>query len=596
MVMNMPDEELAHEKTHLSNTVEAIDNRMGQIRESMPAEAAHQETAELLQEGHVAELSHLKRMRPRPYHGRIDFEVSEGTRVVRYLGEYQFGDVSSWTSPIAELFYRPASGKYFVEGQERTARVTLKRVFDIQEAALQSVSDVLRLAPPRELASLPEGASKDGYGEIDILDDPVLAHALEETGQTEKHEIVATIQPEQYQYIAETEASVMVVQGAAGSGKSLIGFHRLAFLLSEFNRLTVRPRADRVIMLGPSLAFWAQAKNLLPSLGWSNIAQTTLREWMISNFTQRPRLESDDRLLRDLMSNQSKLTQQDLEAERFKGSWGMKTAIDDYLARRKRQIYRSLATNLAKTAFKTADGQQRTLDSSTLRRLIPNDDSPLNSARDTFITALRRILGFSGTPRGRVQLNLFASEADNELDELVSREWPRLRLEEEYVKVVDGTERLAARKIEPGARLSETDIAPLLYMDHLLNQHRSHGYEHIIIDEAQDISPLEVHLLNLHSRNSWFTILGDLRQRVAKYRGMESWTELRRVFPHDNVEPFVVQNSYRSTALIGECQSHVCATAATSAPRNGVSYFPRPSRSWAMTARLVQRFRPDGNS
>ena len=240
----------------------------------------------------------------------------------------------------------------------------------------------------------------------------------------------------------------MVVQGAAGSGKSLIGFHRLAFLLSEFNRLSVRPRADRVIMLGPSPAFWAQAKNLLPSLGWNNIAQTTLREWMISNFTQRPRLESDDRLLRDLMSNQSKLTHQDLEAERYKGSWGMKIAIDDYVARRKRQIIRNLLSNLSKTSLRAGDGRRRTLDSSTLRRLIPNDNSPLNSVRDAFMMALRRTLGFSSTPRGRGQLSLFASEADNELDELVSREWPRLRPEEEYIKLVEGTGRLAGRKME----------------------------------------------------------------------------------------------------------------------------------------------------
>ena len=72
----------------------------------------------------------------------------------------------------------------------------------------------------------------------------------------------------------------------------------------------------------------------------------------------------------------------------------------------------------------------------------------------------------------------------------------------------------------------------------------------MVIDEAQEVSPLEVRLLQLHSRNGWFTILGDIRQRMLPYKGLNSWQDLRSVFGSQYSSPLVNRISYRSTTEI----------------------------------------------
>ncbi len=468
MVINIPQEEIQREEAHLASTIEAIDTAAARIREGLPAEAAYQEAAEREQENRLAELASMEAMRSNPYFGRIVVElIGQNGPLSIYVGRHSFlrqgpYDVFSWEAPAARLFYRPGEGLYVFNGQERTAQVTLKREISVQDTRLRSVSDVLRLAPPPEVSALPAG--QGSIATEGIMSSSALDQALNSTGQRELHEIVATIQPDQYSLIAEADSKVMIVQGAAGSGKSLIGLHRLAFLLSPFNGLTDRLSANRVLMIGPSAAFLNYAKNLLPSLGTQPIGQSTLREWLLQRFSQRVRLGQNNRLFQDLMSNQPKFTKNDWEAERFKGSLDMKRIIERYARRRQ------------------------------------------------------------GEPYGH-----FANE---------------------YLRMVESEATLLEKGVTASRPFVDTDLAPMLYMDHLLNGPVRPQYEHIVIDEAQDVSPLEVHLLLMHSRNGWFTILGDLRQRLTPYRGVSNWQELRRVFPQGDAQRYEARYSYRSTAQI----------------------------------------------
>ena len=466
MVMNIPPEEVQQEESHLANTLKAIDSEVANICDRLPAEAAHRDTAELIQQKGLAELDALDRMRPNPYFGRIILTHPERTDPVSvYLGLHHFGSVSNWEAPIARLYYRPGDGRYFVDGRQINAKVTLKRALTIEETKLTSISDALRLAAPPGLEALPAGEDSALAEEFTIGDDRALSRSLEATGLRELHEIVATIQPDQYSLIAETNCKVMIVQGAAGSGKSLIGLHRLAFLLSPFNDMSERdrPKANRVLMIGPSAAFLNYVRNLLPSLVAQPIAQSTLRDWMLQQFSQPIRLGQNNRLFRDLMSNQAKLGESEWAAERFKGSMEMKEIIDRHVWQR-RELHRSFT--------------------------------------------------------------------------------------DEYLRMVESNATLRAKGVTADKPFTDTDLAPLLYMDHLLNRHKLSEYEHIVIDEAQDISPLEVDLLRTHSRNGWFTILGDLRQKLTPYRGVANWQELRWIFPKGDSQRFDARNCYRSTAQI----------------------------------------------
>lgn len=472
MVMNIPPEEIQEEQEHLSSTIREIDAAAARIRQSLPSEAAHQEAAELEQKRRLAELASMEAMQSNPYFGRVVFELTDpnGPRSI-YIGRHSFlrqgpYDVFSWQAPVARLFYRPRDGRYIINGQEQNAQVTLKRELTIEDSQLTAISDALRLTAPIQIEALPSRKDTRLTDESVAEYDSALTRSLEATGQRELQEIVATIQPEQYSLIAETDCTVMIVQGAAGSGKSEIGLQRLAFLLAPDNQMPegFRPQADRVLMIGPSVAFLNFVKNLLPSLETQPIAQSTLREWLLQHFSQRIRLGQNNRLFQDLMSNQPKYTKNAFAAERFKGSLEMKRTIERYVRRRQ------------------------------------------------------------GEPYGH-----FADE---------------------YLRMVESEATLLEKGVTASRPFVDTDLAPMLYMDHLLNGQERPRYEHVVIDEAQDVSPLEVHLLLMHSRNGWFTILGDLRQRLTPYRGVSNWQELRRVFPQGDAQRYEARLSYRSTAQI----------------------------------------------
>ena len=90
----------------------------------------------------------------------------------------------------------------------------------------------------------------------------------------------------------------------------------------------------------------------------------------------------------------------------------------------------------------------------------------------------------------------------------------------------------------------------LAYLDHLLNNSIEPKYRHIVVDEAQDISPIEFKLLAASSLNNWFTVLGDTAQRLTPYRGIRGWREVERVFGRSEIEVQRARRSYRSSRQI----------------------------------------------
>ena len=552
------------ETEHLHDVVSDIDRQIGEIESGLPVRAAYYETADGVQYLQEATRDELQTARPRPYFGRIDLIRSEaGDSETHYFGHLGVaGKVLDWRAPIARLFYRPHETGYDVRGKFWPTQVNLKRTYVIEEGVLKSYTDDLYRSPDSTVVE-PEDS---------------LTYTQPATGRIELSEVVATIQPEQYQYIASTDSNVMVIQGVAGSGKSLVGLHRIAYLLSPHNQMTTRPRADRVIIFGPSQAFLRFIKNLLPSLGQHNIRQTTIRDWMLGCFSQRhPRFQS--RLLGRLMSNRNQPTQLEYDAELYKGSLNMRDLLDRYIAELRREVISELDTITVETHIGTLH-----LGGISVRRIARQfGDLPLNQARDRFVNAVIREMWnrtpFASIPNG---LRLFTDEIDFQVEQQVNNPWPSFGCEYEYHNLLSDEDKvvslsrgvvtndlasvLSASLPDPGKPYEDTDLAPLLYLNYLLDGHDSQNLEHVVIDEAQDISPLEVYLIKLHSRNGVFTILGDLHQRIAPYRGVKNWREIRYVFPIADSDQFYARESYRSTAQIVRFSNRILRRIQSSSP------------------------------
>ena len=272
----------------------------------------------------------------RPYFGRIDFRPmnesssnidsneSEGPTQRRYIGinipavDSLSTGIYSWMAPVAELWYNPdyENAGYTAPKGHIRGKLDLKRHIKIRDGELEEIIEMFRRQLPVT------------DGRMDML-----TEALSETGDGDGHLqiIVETIEPEQYENIANVSDKVLIVQGAAGSGKSEIGLHRIAYLLSPFNGIpeAERPTPSTTLFIGPSQAFLEYAADILPGLGVAeNVEQTKFSDWLIGHLSERVRIAP--KIWNDLL-RYGEMRNFNEEVETFKGSLAMSDAIERHV-------------------------------------------------------------------------------------------------------------------------------------------------------------------------------------------------------------------------------------------------------------------------
>lgn len=206
----------------------------------------------------------LNRLLPSPYFGRIDFsEDGVGVSEQVYIGVSSFVEsnglqflVYDWRTPIASMYYDHSPGPAFYDtpGGRVTGTMELKRQYQIREGRLQNVFDT----------SLTIG---------DELLQQVLGHGADAQMKT----IVATIQKEQNAIIRDDKSRMLIVQGAAGSGKTSAALQRVAYLLYKHRE---RLKADQIVLFSPNPMFNSYVSTVLPELGEENMQQTTFQEYL----------------------------------------------------------------------------------------------------------------------------------------------------------------------------------------------------------------------------------------------------------------------------------------------------------------------------
>jgi len=601
----MPDTASARteERRQLRSCVQRIDELIEEAQEWLSRKKEHAaiegEPAQEMRHIKQKKLDNLRGARPSPYFGRVNF-VRDGSPSESeeryYIGKFwiPLDYVFSWVAPIAALFYNPLSGSYRGERGRVTGTVTLKRALRIQGARLLGLTD-FRLLPP-------------GVEPISTEEEALTSQLSKPKGER-LSDVVATIQPAQYEQIAASPQQVMVIQGVAGSGKSEVGLHRLAYLLSPQNELNLNVSADRVVFLGPSRAFLAYVSNLLPSLNVRDVRQVTVRDWLVSTLSKPVRLEKGDRLLEEQLSPGRRILKDRIRAAKFKGSLTMARVIDRYLLGL-RDSFADCATNLELGRGINVTRAQVTQAIQTSRKF------PLNEQRKRAVS--------------RIAANL-PSEADAfskdsvlaAVESQFQKFWPSLDYTEVYAKLLSDPRALLAaggrtmnemeafvisQSVQAESRVfRREDLAALCYMDHALNERigppKGRGYpalfDHIVVDEAQDVSPLELLLLHRHSRNKSFTILGDMGQRLLPHRGIANWRELGRVFRKESTQSWKALISYRATEEITQYANTVLGRIAPNLPK-AVPYerhgeMPQFVRSKSYTA-MVQAIAKDVKS
>lgn len=265
----------------------------------------------------LQQLKNMKRLLGSPYFGRIDF-VEKGMNFTEkvYIGVSSFVDsegmdflVYDWRTPIASMYYddEPGVAGYDTPSGHITGTMKLKRQYQIRQGKLHNVFDT----------SLTIG-------------DELLQQVLGQGADHQMKSIVATIQKEQNAIIRDDSSRMLIVQGAAGSGKTSAALQRVAYLLYKHReRLT----ADQVVLFSPNPMFNSYVSTVLPELGEENMQQVTFQEYLEYSLSDTFHLEDPfdqmEYILTAQPSNEEEYAAR-LSGIKYKASEAFLMAIQNY--------------------------------------------------------------------------------------------------------------------------------------------------------------------------------------------------------------------------------------------------------------------------
>jgi AAA domain/UvrD-like helicase C-terminal domain len=434
--------------------------------------------------------------------------------------------VVNWQAPIAAPFYTATPSDPEGLDARRVYRCRGNQIRDIEELVFHDLAEAIaegRAPGPVLSDALLESLGRDRSGEL--------------------ADIVSTVQAAQYDVISRDIDQLLVVQGGPGTGKTVVGLHRVSWLL--FNRRD-QLEANDVLIVGPNPAFVRYISSVLPSLGDEAVVQVPLsalgprvRVGRVDPPAVR-RLKGDRRLVRLLqrgLRNRERVTVDDVELR-----------VD---GRRVRLNGRRIATRARQLLGRPHNEAYREL------RAFVIDEVRAVLTR----SGVRDTAAFAVTARG---------DSAREIDNYLERVWPNLTPQAFLVALLSTRQQLVTAALgtlsdaeiemlalPPDTRVgtwqwSADDIPLLDTADALLNGPPA-TYDHIVVDEAQDLSPLQLESVRRRSRTGSMTVLGDLAQATSPW-AHESWDDVVDQLRRDRVpaETVELELGYRLPAEVHE--------------------------------------------
>ncbi|HZG58196.1 HelD family protein [Paenibacillus sp.] len=585
------EEQLAAERETLSKVRRHIERQIDAGEEGMKLTDDFTELA--LNAIRRKELDQLNKSKTRPFFAKVDFrERDQPDREQAYIGRFGLFDratmepiVLDWRSPMASLYYEHAFRDVPVDvklGRRLTFDVLTKRQFEMEKDELVRIYDM----------SESTGANR------------LLLERLEQRGEQKLRDIVETIQAEQNAVLRADAGQALVVQGAAGSGKTTIALHRLAFLAYSYRD---RGAFDNFLIVAPNKLFIDYISDVLPDLGIEGVVQTTWEEALTRHIPLPRGYRFEDAAAKTALFLEPLVPAGPGEASagsggkpggaggerraalatvrlasRLRGSMAMKALLDRYVDRRIEATVPDVDLVLSKAHRLSAEEVKRKFH-------VDFRHYPYVQRRRRLLQALTQwkddcVKEAARTLESRVRAGRYA-ETERRIAEIRELYDRKLAEYAERIKTVElvsfyrnlmskpaniaklleasglageegaDAERLAAyfeeRKAAKKQELEWDDIAPLFYLaNRFYGLGKTKAFSHIIVDEAQDFSPFQLHALTALSASGSMTILGDLAQSIYPYRGLDDWNALAKGVFQSRMSIERLKKSYRSTVEI----------------------------------------------
>ena len=470
-------------------------------------------------------LQRLFRIQNKPYFGSIRFkeEGSEEEDNI-YIGITHVEDkldyyVHDWRSPICSMFYDYETGpaSYKAPSGIIKGNIIKKRQYIIEDAELKHIFD----------------------NDLNISDS-LLQEVLAEESSDKMKNIVNTIQEEQNKVIRNTEDKNLIVEGIAGSGKTSVALHRIAFLLYRIPNLT----SSNVVVFTPNKVFSEYISNVLPELGEDNTYDMIFYDLLCQNINEYKDIEN----FTDFISRYYKGNVDNYDIVKYKQSDEIIKDIDSY-------INNLLST--IKFNNKLEYDNFIEIDTEELNNM-------LNYKYNRF-PLFERIKEISK----RIASNNYegstknASSIEKKLKELLNI---KLDLKDIFNNFYQSEYSKYKDKVNDKYLYYE-DACIFLYIKSLLvGFNTNHVIKEIVIDEAQDYNKLQYLIIKKTFKTSNYTILGDTNQTINPYYKYDSLEELTSIF--ESSKYITLTKTYRSTGKIIDYTNKILGLNHVTAIRN----------------------------
>lgn len=447
-----------------------------------------------------------------PYFGRIDFlEKKENSKVMpTYIGIHTFYDpesratlIHNWRAPVSSMFYDHELGEagYRSPSGEIKGEISLKRQYRIRGGKMEFMIE----------------------SALTVHDD-ILQKELSSNADDKMKNIVATIQREQNRIIRNEDIRTLIIQGVAGSGKTSIALHRIAYLLYTFRDSI---SSKDILIISPNKVFSDYISNVLPELGEETVPETSMEQILSGVLEHKYKYQTYFGLVNELLEKPSSSL---IDRIAYKASFGFISELDKFILHIENTYFKAADVKLTKYITIPApfiEEQYLRFNRYPIRRRF-------DAMADYMLDMLKIQYAFTVTTAGRNLLKkeirlMFAGNNDIQV----------------YKDFFKWTNNPGMFKMRKGHTLEYSDLAPLAYLHLALegNGNQPFRVKHLLIDEMQDYSPIQYKVIQklFPCRK---TVLGDAGQSVNPYGSSTAETIQKSLTASEIMK---LCKSYRST-------------------------------------------------
>ena len=578
----MDEKEFLREKEKLKQVCQKLDTEEKELENNLAKTDSSYEKDSYVR-AHLVYLGHkkimdLRKIKTKPYFARIDFKANGEEKEQLYIGKLSIIDsqtqepiIIDWRAPISNLYYDGRIGKshYKSPGGNVEGEISLKRQYFIENQILEKYSD------------------------IDLkANDELLQIALEEKADDRLKNIVATIQGEQNNIIRADMNKALIVQGVAGSGKTTIALHRIAYLIYNWDK---EFDPENFMIIAPNKFFLNYISGVLPDLGVENVKQYTFEDLAYEIIGKKLKIsDSNEKLVTIVNKEFDDINHGDVDTiiaeSKLKSSIEFKNVVDgylkcleenylpkeDFILENVRIMRYDNIQKLFCDTYKDLDFEKRIneVKKHIFSKIKNNKDvieKTIIQKRTFKINKMLKDDSLSEEEKRQKRIEIFEESEDvlKKLDKdnmnIVNFYFNKinkkdcLELYKDFINnyVFDHIDneiigsylvRNTMKNLNNG-EITFEDLAPIIYIHYkVFGTKVKTALRHVIVDEAQDYGEFQFSVLKTILKSNSMTILGDIAQGVHSYRGIENWKKFMDVeFPDGNVTYTTLEKTYRTT-------------------------------------------------